>query len=231
MNFQPPPTFSSRHNTTTQSRETTQRKTIMATTRRTSGRSVGRKTRAQQPKPAAKGAVRRAQAMNRKLTQNAKKNTTSIAQNNGKTPAEQNNGNASTDQNNTDATEPRPTGQPTTTQGPYSGYTVIENSITKIPLPLMHEFDGERILTGEHFSRYSFRHPIIDNKDRARYERCPNCHFMLEDKRAVYSHFSRCVRWNGNRHAVSWYDNMDAVTLPLETCCRLMPYVTTCDHC
>ncbi|KAK3170872.1 hypothetical protein OEA41_002956 [Lepraria neglecta] len=184
----------------------------MATTRRTSDRSNGRKTRAQQPKPAGKGVVCRAQATSRKISKKAKKNTASIAQNNDTTLQ--------------DAKEPTPTGQPTTTQGPYSGYTVIENRITKIPLPLMHEFDGERILTGEHFSRYSFGHPVIDNKDRARYERCPNCHFMLEDKRAVYSHFSRCVRWNGNRNAVSWYDNMDPVTLPLETCCRLMPVNT-----
>ncbi|KAL2051622.1 hypothetical protein ABVK25_008036 [Lepraria finkii] len=166
----------------------------MATTRRTSNRTIGRKIRAQQPKPAAKGVVRRTQAMKHELTKRTKKNTTSVAQNNDATMQ--------------DAKEPTLTGQPTTTQGPYSGYTVIENRITKIPLPLMHEFDGERILTGEHFSRYSFAHPTIDNKDRARYERCPNCHFMLEDKRAVYSHFSRCVRWNGNRNAVSCVNSL-----------------------
>ena len=34
------------------------------------------------------------------------------------------------------------------------------------------------------------------------------------NQRAVYSHFNACVEYNGNRNAVSWYDNTDAIKLP-----------------
>jgi uncharacterized C2H2 Zn-finger protein len=100
-----------------------------------------------------------------------------------------------------------------------------------IKLPLKHRHDGKQILYGQRFSPICFAHPIIRDLDPPRKERCPNCQFLLEDRRAVYDHFDQCVLWNGNRNGVSWWDGMDVKELDLGTCARLVEYGIFVDCC
>lgn len=122
---------------------------------------------------------------------------------------------------------------PTTAQpaSPYEGHTITAPGITMIKLPLRHQHDGKQILYGQRFSPICFAHPVIRDLERPRKERCPNCQFLLEDRRAVYGHFSQCVLWNGNRNAVSWYDGMNVERLDLGSCTRLVEYVAIVDGC